>query len=1030
MKTKNKTAISSIGITAILLISLIAAFSLFAIPSIQAQAPETIEVSQPVQVTSNSYYERGESIVFDGSNYWMFYGRSASCTSPYQSGNPDTHDYEIYYKKATSIAGLTGALANSISGTSNGYLGELDAAYFNGKVWVFATIDVGPTATLYGWYTTDGISWTQSQIKTGLPDGAAHHAATTFNGELWIGYNTGTDWYTVSSSAPEIVDWSTLTPKNVGDPGTNGLAKFYIEGSNLYLAFAQNSVISICSYGGSSWSILDQKNIDTSVMHAYDPTLFKVNSNYVFAYAPLPADWSYQWIQAKVGTSLNNLLSSGTDKMITAGKYGTNTWTDMWPIGFTDASGDSYLFFTSERNPSDVTSEIAGNIWYLKVDWDVTRDHFTYIQEAIDAATGTTINVAAGTYNENVLVDKQLTLVGDPSTPSNVVVDALGTGTRPIKITADGCVLHGFKTINSESYYGSIGVWSNNNIIKDNIASDNSGSSGIFVYGSSYNTIENNNVSNNGNWGITLYSRWVGPGYIACENNTIKNNIANGNGQEGIGSGAYANNNTIEDNQVNGNTYAGIGLFRCSGNTIKDNTVNQNGAIGINIYGTSADPCTYHTITGNTVNNNGGNANIELGGYCHNNIVENNTANAGHYGICVSGDHNTVRKNTANGNSEDGMRLKGDNYAIENNTCNSNDHRGIWLGGGSTSVVNNAIVKNNILNDNYAGILLWTCHNSNLTGNTINNNTMYGIEVASNSPDNTIYCNNIVGNVNYGVKNEGTTEVNATCNWWGDTSGPSGVGPGTGDAVSTNVDFDPWIGITELSGPTDPVKLGDSVNISLSFTCNKGTATLDWGDETNLTYSTNSETKTESRTYLDAGVYTVTLTIEDCCGRSYSREFRYVVVYDPDGGFVTGGGWIDSPAGAYAANTNLTGKANFGFVSKYKKGQQTPTGNTQFQFKAGDLNFHSDNYDWLVIAGHKAMYKGTGTINGDGNYGFMLSAIDEKLAPSADVDMFRIKIWDKDNGDEIVYDNQMGDLDDADLTTEIAGGQIVIHKAK
>jgi hypothetical protein len=40
------------------------------------------------------------------------------------------------------------------------------------------------------------------------------------------------------------------------------------------------------------------------------------------------------------------------------------------------------------------------------------------------------------------------------------------------------------------------------------------------------------------------------------------------------------------------------------------------------------------------------------------------------------------------------------------------------------------------------------------------------------------------------------------------------------------------------------------------------------------------------------------------------------------------------------AEPTLTGKANFGFVSKYQKGQSTPDGNTEFQFKAGDLNLH------------------------------------------------------------------------------------------
>jgi hypothetical protein len=155
----------------------------------------------------------------------------------------------------------------------------------------------------------------------------------------------------------------------------------------------------------------------------------------------------------------------------------------------------------------------------------------------------------------------------------------------------------------------------------------------------------------------------------------------------------------------------------------------------------------------------------------------------------------------------------------------------------------------------------------------------------------------------------------------------------------------------------------------------------------------------------------------------------FIVIYDASGGFVTGGGWIDSPDGAYTANPSLTGKANFGFVSKYKKGQSTPTGQTEFQFKAGDLNFHSSSYDWLVIAGAKAMYKGVGTINGGGNFGFQLGVIDAALTPSTDVDLFRIRIWDKDNSDVLVYDNKVGDDDpNSDPTTAIGGGSIKIHK--
>ena len=91
---------------------------------------------------------------------------------------------------------------------------------------------------------------------------------------------------------------------------------------------------------------------------------------------------------------------------------------------------------------------------------------------------------------------------------------------------------------------------------------------------------------------------------------------------------------------------------------------------------------------------------------------------------------------------------------------------------------------------------------------------------------------------------------------------------------------------------------------------------------------------------------------------------------------------------------------------------------------------HSDSYEFLVIAGAKAIYKGVGTINGEGNFGFMLSVIDADVNDNDrhEVDKFRIKIFD-DN--DIVYDNKVGETDDnADPITEISGGSIKIHKAK
>jgi hypothetical protein len=171
--------------------------------------------------------------------------------------------------------------------------------------------------------------------------------------------------------------------------------------------------------------------------------------------------------------------------------------------------------------------------------------------------------------------------------------------------------------------------------------------------------------------------------------------------------------------------------------------------------------------------------------------------------------------------------------------------------------------------------------------------------------------------------------------------------------------------------------------------------------------------------------------VDAVAGSGCATSIAYLAVYDPTGGFVTGGGWINSPAGAYRADPTAIGKANFGFVSKYKKGSDVPTGETEFQFKTGNLNFNSSSYDLgsLVIASFKATYKGSGTINGAGNYGFMVTAVDGQIAGGGGSakDRFRMRIWNKNDGNKIVYDNQFGLDENAVPTTELGGGSIVIH---
>jgi hypothetical protein len=211
--------------------------------------------------------------------------------------------------------------------------------------------------------------------------------------------------------------------------------------------------------------------------------------------------------------------------------------------------------------------------------------------------------------------------------------------------------------------------------------------------------------------------------------------------------------------------------------------------------------------------------------------------------------------------------------------------------------------------------------------------------------------------------------------------------------------------ISAVSGPASALALSSAtatINVTYSDagSADTHTAVFTWGDNTTSNASCSGGTCSASHTFSATGVYDVLVTVTDDDGGSASGDFQYVVVYNPNGGFATGSGWISQPGG----------KATFNFSSKYQKNVLLPQGSTSFQ--VGGFTFTSTASEWLVVSGNKAQLKGTGTIaNMSGTFGFLVTATDGP-------DAFGIKVWNTSTN-TVVYDSGTPQV--------LGGGNIQVH---
>lgn len=334
---------------------------------------------------------------------------------------------------------------------------------------------------------------------------------------------------------------------------------------------------------------------------------------------------------------------------------------------------------------------------------------------------------------------------------------------------------------------------------------------------------------------------------IAGKNSTISNNVigmfndGEFNGYSAMGIVIADSDNLIEHNAIYSHFPIRIEGLNTSRNSIKSNKigVNRNGTVLIepiigvmgillnaqtssnhisnNIIGGNQEAAIWITDIGtrfNTVQDNiiGTDATFtkkfknKTGIVVYNsqsNVIRHNTIghsdSTGAMGLLIIGE--STKNNLIYGNrigtNITGIQKITNYFGIFsiNTSANTISENKIWYNyTGLAEDNSNNIYHDNDVQFNYGntGVSLNNSH-STFTGNIIANDSTDGFK-CKNGSNPTIINNNIFNNLGFGLINiDPSVTVNAQNNWWGDPTGPSGSGPGTGNAVQGNVAFQNWL---------------------------------------------------------------------------------------------------------------------------------------------------------------------------------------------------------------------------------------------
>jgi len=158
-----------------------------------------------------------------------------------------------------------------------------------------------------------------------------------------------------------------------------------------------------------------------------------------------------------------------------------------------------------------------------------------------------------------------------------------------------------------------------------------------------------------------------------------------------------------------------------------------------------------------------------------------------------------------------GIYISDSSPIIKNSIIRNNKNAGIYVNylGNSSLLIADSVISSN---ETY-GIYTGSAGDINIMGSTISDNGTYGIyaygtgtlsinfSTLNNNTGYAVYSTVSILSVNHNnIENNGNgifslngKRADARFNWWGDATGPSGKGNGTGQSISSGINFEPWL---------------------------------------------------------------------------------------------------------------------------------------------------------------------------------------------------------------------------------------------